>query len=140
MKCDFVRLVCVIAAIGLASAAHAAQISSSMSWSSDSKWLAYTAVHEPRAEALRPGWLVGALESLEPREGHRASRKDLARRCVYRIWAVDQSGQSSVLIEESHVPLSAPSVARPDGLWCSAGSCRARAAWQEQARRVGWRW
>jgi Tol biopolymer transport system component len=113
MKCDFFRLLWSCIALCVASNSPAAELNSPMSWSPDSKWLAYTAVHDPGLETLRPGWLIGAGESREPGAGRPATGKDLARPSVFRIWAVDRSGQSSVLIEESRYPLSAPTWGAP---------------------------
>ena len=109
MKCDVVRLVCLCAMSCLASTASAAWMSSPMSWSPDSRWLAYTAVEEPSAETLRRGWLLGAGAARpEIPAGVAGTRKDPARPVSFRIWAVDQTGRSNVLIEESRWPLSAP--------------------------------
>jgi hypothetical protein len=109
MKCDVVRLVCFCAILCLASTVSAGWMSSPMSWSPDSRWLAYTAVLDPSAETLRPGWLVGGGEARgEIPAGAAGTRKDPARPTSFRIWAVDQIARSNVLIEESRWPLSAP--------------------------------
>jgi WD40-like Beta Propeller Repeat len=109
MKVPFVRLVCLIAIHALASPSRAAGMSSPMSWSPDSRWLAYTASYDPAAETTRPGWLLGSLAgNPESTAAGASTRKDLAGSAGFRIWAGDQNGRSTVLIEESRWPLSAP--------------------------------
>ncbi len=91
-------------------ASCAAGLSATMSWSPDSQWLSYTLVTEPERERQLPGWLfdtaphpdaarrVPALERMEAVAGH----------ATYRVWTTRRDGVSTVLIEESPWPLSAP--------------------------------
>ena len=85
-------------------------MSSPMSWSPDSRWLCYTVSDDP-AEALEPsGWLLGRGRELGARNaggrGHPA-RSGRARRFTGSGQPI-RRGQSTVLIEESRWPLSAP--------------------------------
>jgi hypothetical protein len=109
MKCAFARVVCISAIHVLACSSSAAWMSSPMSWSPDSRWLCYTVSFDPAAETFQAGWLLGPIESRqESPAAPESTRKDLAGCAVFRIWAADQTGQSTVLIEESRWPLSAP--------------------------------
>jgi Tol biopolymer transport system component len=101
-----------------ASSLVASCVHSPLSWSQDGQWLAYTMV-EPSSVALpRPGWI---FESASPPasipEGPllpTTGRDVLGIDRKYRIWATDKATLSSVLIEESRFPLSAPAWG-PDG-------------------------
>ena len=108
MKIAFVRLFCLAAFHFVAAASSAAWMNSSMSWSPDSRWLAYTSLDGP-AEPLPHGWLLGAAAAhIDSPSGRVDTRKVPARPAVYRIWAIDQNSGANVLIEESRWPLSAP--------------------------------
>ena len=108
MKIAFIRLLSLAAIHFLAIAASAAWMNSSMSWSPDSRWLAYTSLDGP-AQPLPRGWLLGAgARRIDSPAGRVDTRKEPARPGLYRIWAIDQNSGSSVLIEESRWPLSAP--------------------------------
>lgn len=108
MKIAFVRLLCLAAIHFVAAASGAAWMNSSMSWSPDSRWLAYTSLDGP-AEPLPRGWLLGAAApNMDSPRGRVDSRKEPARPGVYRIWAIDQNSGANVLIEQSRWPLSAP--------------------------------
>jgi Tol biopolymer transport system component len=93
-------------------AVAAGAISSPMSWSPDSQWLSYTTVAPTSgAAALGPGWI---FDTSRVRSESRAvvaptDFPDSAVTPVYRIWASEQDGRTSVLIEESHWPLSTAS-------------------------------
>jgi WD40-like Beta Propeller Repeat len=104
-----VRLACVIAVAAVASSSSAGVTSSSMTWSPDSRWLCYTACQEPARRSSASGWLLGrgsAPASLE--SAIATAARDPATAVVYRIWAADQFARSTVLMEESPWPLSAP--------------------------------
>ena len=80
-----------------------------MSWSPDSRWLAYTASNDAAREFLPSGWLLSRRSATRgSSEAEALTRHDPAGSIGYRIWATDQRGSSTVLIEESHWPLSAP--------------------------------
>ena len=89
-----------------------------VSWSPDGRWFAYTTVDSANLASLRPGWLCD-LQSIAPivpgsptsLPRDRASGAALVH---YRIWALERSTQSAVLIEESDSPLSSPAWG-PDG-------------------------
>ncbi len=78
-----------------------------MPWSVDGKWLAYTVEVRPVAQLLRPGWLFRGPATPEP-------RRTRATVSSYRIWATQAESGTSVLLEESPSPLTAPGWS-PDG-------------------------
>jgi len=110
MNALLIRMTCVAATIcSVGSAAGADAMIAPMSWSSDSRWLAYTALHDPALASLPKGWILGGGSPTEvPIRPARAAPHDPAEPATYRIWAADQSGHTTVLIEESRWPLSAP--------------------------------
>jgi Tol biopolymer transport system component len=104
------RIACVSAFNFLAATAGAAWMSSPMSWAPDSRWLCYTVSTNPGDIGPKPGWLLdgGATAVALPGAANPGARRDLASSPIYRIWAAHQNGHSTVLIEESRWPLSAP--------------------------------
>ncbi|MBV8487805.1 MAG: PD40 domain-containing protein [Planctomycetaceae bacterium] len=89
-----------------------------ISWSPDGRWFAFTTVDSANSEALRPGWLFDPqlIAPVVPGSPALLLRGQSSRTAPlrYRIWALERSTQSPVLIEESDSPLSSP-VWRPDG-------------------------
>lgn len=84
-------------------------VGSPMSWSPDGEWLSYTVASHGDHDQLQPGWLfrtsTTASEKTEPGQ----TTPTLAVPApVYRIWATQRDNRSSVPIEESHSPLTAP--------------------------------
>ncbi len=110
MKGLLIRIFCVAATTCSAvRAAGADAMIAPMSWSPDSRWLAYTVSENPAEAGLPKGWLLGRASAPEAsRLPAKATRQDPADLLTYRIWAADQSGGTTVLIEESRWPLSAP--------------------------------
>ncbi len=83
----------------------ASWVSSPMSWSPDSEWLSYTAVVDGEEDGYRPGWIFLTADKVsEPP----VARSPASRPSIYRIWAIHRNSLSSVLIEESQWPLTAP--------------------------------
>jgi hypothetical protein len=97
-----------------ASAFVAGWVSSPMSWSPDGQWLSYTVVADRAASELSPGWIFRSARdesnpAADSQSAHsRSSRGTSPSPALFRIWATHPVRQSSVLIEESHWPLSAP--------------------------------
>ena len=94
----------------LTTAVAAGWVGSPMSWSPDAHWLSYTVSPEPGPVAREPGWLFDTSRG-EP--GKREERGDgppnpAAGPSGYRIWASQRDNGTSVLIEESAWPLTAP--------------------------------
>ncbi len=89
-----------------------------VSWSPDGRWFAYTTVDAAGLVPLRRGWLCD-LQSIAPivpgspafilRGGANGTAP-----LHYRIWVLERSTQSPVLMEESDSPLSSPAWG-PDG-------------------------
>ena len=84
-------------------------MSSPMSWSPDGEWLSYTVASHGDHDQLQPGWLfrtsTTASGKSEPGQTTRALR--------FRLRSIESGrhsgiNRSSVLIEESHWPLTAP--------------------------------
>jgi Tol biopolymer transport system component len=97
----------------LASASFvAAWVSSPMSWSPDGQWLSYTVVTGADLDELTPGWIFrtanGNAGVQADRPAEQSKRVAAAPSALCRIWATQPDRQVSVLIEESHWPLSAP--------------------------------
>ena len=85
---------------------------SPMSWSPDGEWLGYTVVADPgRDDHLAPGWLFDTASGGDNTRGTRevGERKAADAQPVYQIWASHRNHESSVLIEETHWPLTAAS-------------------------------
>ena len=81
-----------------------------MSWSTDSQWLGYTVVSDLEAPGLSPRWLFDTAGETQERSVPPSPAGGApARFFVYRIWATAPSEGSSVLLEESRSPLTAPS-------------------------------
>jgi Tol biopolymer transport system component len=95
-----------------ASAFVAAWVSSPMSWSPDGEWLSYTVVTTGEADELPPGWIFRTADDDADSQAEPAplqsGRGTGAFTPIYRIWATQPGHRASVLIEESHWPLSAP--------------------------------
>jgi Tol biopolymer transport system component len=100
----------------LATAVAAGWIGSPMSWSPDGRWLSYTMAPDSASAPRRPGWLFDATSAAPETSngrGHADGRADgpvnpPAGPGSYRIWASQRDGGTSVLIEESATPLTAP--------------------------------
>ncbi len=86
----------------------AAWMSSPMSWSPDGEWVSYTVAIEAERDQLKPGWLF--TTTVEEVEGHPETPVRSAGNGspAFRIWATDRERRTSVLIEESPAPLTAP--------------------------------
>jgi Tol biopolymer transport system component len=87
-------------------------MNSPMSWSPDGEWLAYTIAADPARDGqVGPGWLfdtaAGGGESRSTRQV--GEREAPEAQPVYRMWASHRNHESSVLIEETHWPLTAAS-------------------------------
>ncbi len=91
-------------------AAGAGRLSPTMSWSPDSQWLSYTLVTEPERDRQRAGWLFDTAPNsgAERPSPTLDAMQAVAGHATYRIWTTRRDGQSTVLIEESHWPLSPP--------------------------------
>jgi Tol biopolymer transport system component len=79
-----------------------------MPWSPDGKWIAYAVEVRPVERILRPGWLFQAPATPPP------SATAPNPPTGYRIWATRKDSGTSVLLEESDRPLTAPGWS-PDG-------------------------
>ena len=79
-----------------------------MPWSPDGRWIAYTVEVRPIEKLLTPGWL---FES--PTSPTRATIPP-GRPTGYRLWATRGTTGTSVLLEESSRPMTAPGWS-PDG-------------------------
>ena len=79
-----------------------------MSWSPDGEWLSYTVVTNPEPDELRPGWIFLTSNSAAETSGKQPAPSGGAAGPIHRIWATHRDHQPSVLIEESHWPLTAP--------------------------------
>ena len=86
-------------------------VGSPMSWSPDSQWLSYTVAPGSERDAREPGWLFDtSRDGVSPRDRSGPSDpKGPSGSMTYRIWATHRDAESSVLIEESAWPLTAPS-------------------------------
>jgi Tol biopolymer transport system component len=82
--------------------------SSPMSWSPDGEWLSYTVVTDGEQGPFRPGWIFLATDEATESSSAAESRRPVAGPSIYRVWATHRGSQPSVLIEESHWPLTAP--------------------------------
>jgi Tol biopolymer transport system component len=82
-----------------------------MSWSPDSEWLSYTVVSDATHDAFRPGWLFASTIDRSDPVGYQRppGGRSAAEVPIYRIWTSHRDGGTSVLIEESRWPLTAPS-------------------------------
>ncbi len=101
----------LLSALQIGSASPASSgMNSPVSWSTDSQWLGYTVVSEIDGQGLSPTWLFDTsregTHGEVPRDNDRPAGP---RSFIYRIWATHHAERSSVLIEESRLPLSAPS-------------------------------
>jgi hypothetical protein len=86
-------------------------MSSPMSWSADGQWLSYTVATDAPHGCREPGWL---FETAPNRPAVPSPRRPIDSRVppgttAYQIWATCRDVQTSVLIEESAWPLTAPS-------------------------------
>jgi hypothetical protein len=95
---------------------------SPLAWSPDGEWLSFTVVERAGESSVKPGWLFDTRSpSLLSATFDPSFDEGLMGDGVrYRIWATERSTHSSVLIEESKYPLSAP-IWGPDGrslLYC----------------------
>jgi WD40 repeat protein len=83
---------------------------SPMSWSPDGEWLSYLVVTDATHDALRPGWLFASGVDRPDSVGRErpAGGRSPADGPIYRIWTTHRDGRTSVLIEESRWPLTAP--------------------------------
>ena len=95
----------------LTSAASVGSTTSPMSWSPDGEWLSYTVAADPANDKLRPGWLFVTARDRPDSVGQQrlTSGRSTSDGPIYRIWATHRDGRTSVLIEESRWPLTAPS-------------------------------
>jgi Tol biopolymer transport system component len=87
-------------------------MNSTMSWSPDGEWLAYTIAADPaREDQVGPGWLfdtaTGGVDTRGTSEV--GERKAADAQPVYRMWASHRNHAPSVLIEETRCPLTASS-------------------------------
>ena len=83
-------------------------VSSPMSWSPDGEWLSYSVVTDAeQQDQFRPGWIFLRVENSDS-QSQQPTLEPASRPSIYRIWATHRGSQPSVLIEESHWPLSAP--------------------------------
>ena len=80
-------------------------VSSPMSWSPDGEWLSYTVATADDSDQFKPGWIFTTADDVSESGLPRALA---SRPSIYRIWATHRRCQPSVLIEESHWPLTAP--------------------------------
>jgi hypothetical protein len=85
-------------------------VGSPMSWSPDSQWLSYTVAPGSERDDRVSDWLFDtSRDGIEPRDrsspGESKGRSGLM---PYRIWASYRDAETSVLIEESAWPLTAP--------------------------------
>lgn len=82
-----------------------------MSWSPDSQWLSYTVAPGTDRDVREPGWLFDVsregVSTRDPR-GPEIPKASTAS-TMYRIWTSHRDAESSVMIEESAWPLTAPS-------------------------------
>jgi hypothetical protein len=81
-------------------------MTSPMSWSPDGEWLSYAVVTDAEQDEFIPGWIFLTADDVS--EWKQGTREPASRPSIYRIWATHRSCQPSVLIEESHWPLTAP--------------------------------
>ena len=87
-------------------------VNSSMSWSRDGEWLAYTVVAEPgREDQVGAGWLFETVRTDDKSRGMRGvgERKPANVQPLYQIWASRRNHEPSVLIEETRWPLTSAS-------------------------------
>ena len=90
-----------IFAAGLAGCWH-----TPMPWSPDGTWIAYTVEVRPTDQLLAPGWLFEV--------GRPTPRPSSSPVVGYRLWATRAATNTSVLLEDSPGPLTAPGWS-PDG-------------------------
>jgi Tol biopolymer transport system component len=85
-------------------------VGSPMSWSPDSQWLSYTVAPGFERDDREPDWLFDtSRQGIKPPDPSRPGEsRGPSGPMTYRIWATHRDGESSVLIEESAWPLSAP--------------------------------
>ena len=85
-------------------------LGSPMSWSPDSLWLSYSTSPGSEKEDRQAGWLFDtSAKSLNlPERARTGEQNGRTERLPYRVWATYRDAESSVLIEESVWPLSAP--------------------------------
>jgi Tol biopolymer transport system component len=97
-------------ALGLTGATPPARlVCSPMSWSTDSQWLSYTVVSDLEVQGLSRAWLFEPFRETPAREAPSTTDRIGSRALLYRIWTTAHGDGTSVLIEESRWPLSAPS-------------------------------
>ena len=83
---------------------------SPMSWSPDSHWLSYTVAPGTGHDEREPGWLFDvSYEGASPADPRGSVAPKASGSSIYRIWTSNRDAQSSVMIEESAWPLTAPS-------------------------------
>ena len=78
-----------------------------MPWSPDGSWIAYTVEVRPLDQILAPGWIFGSAQT-DARKSTGASASG------YRLWATRGATNTSVLLEDSPTPITAPGWS-PDG-------------------------
>jgi hypothetical protein len=99
--------------VGLSSVATC--LHSPVAWSPDGQWLAYSVEDPSPGTAPQTGWLFEQKTPVRTEiEGAGEGDAVAAPARRFRIWATDRTAASSVLIDESPWPLSAPGWA-PDG-------------------------
>ncbi|MGP0064522.1 MAG: hypothetical protein ACLQGP_13105 [Isosphaeraceae bacterium] len=85
-------------------------IGSPMSWSPDSQWLSYTVAPGSEQDDREPDWLFDtSREGINPKDRISPDEsRGPSGPTSYRIWTTHRDAESSVLIEESAWPLTAP--------------------------------
>lgn len=81
-------------------------------WSPDGDWLAYTSAVRPISSVMRPGWFFDAAPRPLGDPAHDVQTE--SGPTSYRIWASKADGSLSFKIEDSPLPLTAPTWS-PDG-------------------------
>jgi hypothetical protein len=69
-----------------------------IAWSPDGRWVSYTTLNRPVAEALRPGWLLG----------ERSDAVGPSTSPLFRLWATKVETGESALLAEGPGPFSSP--------------------------------
>ncbi len=85
-------------------------VGSPMSWSPDSQWLSYTIAPGSERDDRETDWLFDtSRDGINPRDrSSPGESRGTSGLIPYRIWTTYRDAESSVLIEESAWPLTAP--------------------------------
>jgi hypothetical protein len=100
--------------VGLVLAVSLGCVPAPVIWSSEGRWLAYTIAVRSEDRLLPSGWLYTLEPSFEKQQLGWGDSTNRPAALVYRLWTTRPDTGVSVLLEESHNPLTSP-VWRADG-------------------------